>query len=76
MTVDRPYREALSLDEAREQIEFGAGKSFDPTVVEAFRRAWNEVSEVFTRSHQSDSIKALAPEFESAEENALAPPRA
>ncbi len=76
MTVDRPYREALSLDEAREQIEFGAGKSFDPTVVEAFRRAWNEVSEVFTRSHQSDSTKTLAPEFESAEENALAPPRA
>ncbi len=75
MTVDRPYREALSLEEAKTQIELGSGKAFDPSVVEAFRRSWNEVSEVFTRSHH-ESIKDHLRESYRDEENALAPPRA
>ncbi len=58
MTVDRPYREALSLEQARVQIEHGAGNAFDPAVVEAFRRAWSEVSEVFSRSHENEMVKA------------------
>ena len=43
MTVDRPYREALSLSKAKEQIQSGAGVAFDPEVVEAFIRAWPEI---------------------------------
>lgn len=46
MTVDRPYREALSPEKARLQISEGAGTVFDPEVVEAFSRGWSEILEV------------------------------
>ena len=36
MTSDRPYRRALSLPEAREEIRRCAGTQFDPRVVDAF----------------------------------------
>jgi putative two-component system response regulator len=36
MTSDRPYRAALSLEEASAEIERCAGKQFDPQVVKAF----------------------------------------
>lgn len=36
MTSDRPYRKALSREVAREELIKGAGKQFDPKVVEAF----------------------------------------
>jgi HD-GYP domain-containing protein (c-di-GMP phosphodiesterase class II) len=35
MTTDRPYRRALSLDEARQRLLDGAGTQFDPRVVDA-----------------------------------------
>jgi putative nucleotidyltransferase with HDIG domain len=36
MTSDRPYRRALPLEHALQQIRTGAGSQFDPAVVEAF----------------------------------------
>ena len=36
MTNDQPYRNALSVDEAREEIAAKAGLDFDPDVVDAF----------------------------------------
>lgn len=36
MTSDRPYRRAMSLDQALEEIRRGAATQFDPTVVRAF----------------------------------------
>jgi putative nucleotidyltransferase with HDIG domain len=36
MTSDRPYRRALSLEQARAEIERCSGTQFDPKVVEAF----------------------------------------
>ncbi|MFO8033615.1 MAG: GAF domain-containing protein [Candidatus Bipolaricaulota bacterium] len=36
MRSDRPYRKALSVEEALGEIEKGAGTQFDPRVVEAF----------------------------------------
>jgi ribonuclease P protein subunit RPR2 len=36
MTSDRPYRRALSTDEARREIRGGSGTQFRPEVVEAF----------------------------------------
>jgi putative nucleotidyltransferase with HDIG domain len=33
MTSNRPYRAALSIDEARNRLERGAGSQFDPSVV-------------------------------------------
>lgn len=38
MTSDRPYRKALSLDEAVDRLERGAGTQFDPDVVGAFTK--------------------------------------
>ncbi|MGH2772658.1 MAG: HD-GYP domain-containing protein [Actinomycetota bacterium] len=39
MTTDRPYRRALSRDEAMSRLEEGAGTQFDPEVV----MAWKEL---------------------------------
>jgi two-component system cell cycle response regulator len=36
MTSDRPYRRALSLDEAVRELRSGSGTQFDPTCVRAF----------------------------------------
>lgn len=36
MTADRPYRKALSTDEAVERLRQGANTQFDPKVVDAF----------------------------------------
>ncbi len=36
MTSDRPYRQALSLKHAIEELQKGAGTQFDPALVEAF----------------------------------------
>ncbi|MGH9481184.1 MAG: HD-GYP domain-containing protein, partial [Terriglobales bacterium] len=36
MTSDRPYRSALSFEEARREIERQSGRQFDPVVVAAF----------------------------------------
>ena len=38
MTTDRPYRRALSVDEARRRLADGAGTQFDPAVVDACLR--------------------------------------
>jgi putative two-component system response regulator len=40
MTSTRPYRPALSLDQAYEEIVQGAGQRYDPTVVAVFQAAW------------------------------------
>jgi len=40
MTTSRPYRPALSLEEAYEEILANAEGQYDPAVVAAFRRAW------------------------------------
>jgi putative nucleotidyltransferase with HDIG domain len=40
LVSDRPYRKAMSPFEAREVIEKGAGKDFDPEIVEAFLKAF------------------------------------
>jgi len=38
MTTDRPYRKAIPMWEALEEIKQNAGTQFDPTVVEAFEK--------------------------------------
>ncbi len=40
LTSDRPYRKAMSPFEAKEVLEKGAGKDFDPKVVDAFLTAF------------------------------------
>jgi len=38
MTSDRPYRRPRTAEEAIEELRRGAGRQFDPLVVEAFLR--------------------------------------
>lgn len=42
MTSDRPYRSALSLDSAIEEIRRGSGSQFDPDIVEVFLQMVSE----------------------------------
>ena len=49
MTSDRPYRPALSIEKAVEEVRTFAGTQFDPTVADAFLSipidTWNEIRE-------------------------------
>jgi putative nucleotidyltransferase with HDIG domain len=49
MTSDRPYRKALSIGDARDEIQRWSGRQFDPAAAEAFLSieadAWREVRE-------------------------------
>ncbi|MBA7697627.1 Cyclic di-GMP phosphodiesterase [subsurface metagenome] len=44
MTHDRPYRKSKSFDKALAEIKEGAGKQFDPAVVNAFLKVRNSVA--------------------------------
>ena len=59
MTVDRPYRQAMSLERARSCIIEDAGVSYDPEVVEAFCRAWNEIESLVRKAESSESPPIL-----------------
>jgi HD-GYP domain-containing protein (c-di-GMP phosphodiesterase class II) len=37
MTCERPYRDAMSGQEARAELDRGAGTQFDPRCVETFK---------------------------------------
>ena len=56
MTTDRPYRKAMSIDAALEEIDAHAGTQFDPEVA----RTWIELVEARERS---DSLLALPAEL-------------
>jgi putative nucleotidyltransferase with HDIG domain len=53
ITSNRPYRTALALAAAREEIARGSGSHFDPMVVEAFLRIPLERLEEITRDYES-----------------------
>ena len=42
MTNDRPYRRAMSLEEARDELVRCAGSQFDPEVIAVMTRVLNE----------------------------------
>jgi putative two-component system response regulator len=49
MITSRTYREALTPDEAYDEILRSSGSHFDPSVVEAFQRAWFRIrAEIMT----------------------------
>jgi putative two-component system response regulator len=41
MTSDRPYRQAMSGDDAYAEIRTGSGKQFDPNIVQAMEKCWD-----------------------------------
>jgi putative nucleotidyltransferase with HDIG domain len=56
MTTERPYRRAMSCENAYETIVALAGTQFDPQIVEAFKKAFPELREL---SSQLSSLKHL-----------------
>ncbi len=48
MTVDRPYRPALSWDQARAEIVRGRGTQFDPEVADAYLAIFQELHAIAT----------------------------
>jgi HD-GYP domain-containing protein (c-di-GMP phosphodiesterase class II) len=56
MTSDRPYHAARSFQAAREEIERGAGRHYDPRVVKTFLNISNEAWETIGR--QTATVKA------------------
>lgn len=55
MTSDRPYRKALDLDAATEEIERHAGAQFDPEIVRAFLRVRDTL---WGDPHEGDAAEA------------------
>lgn len=52
MTFDRPYRKALSFDEAKTEIVKLSGSQFDPSVIDAFLRAETMLREMTSLESQ------------------------
>jgi HD-GYP domain-containing protein (c-di-GMP phosphodiesterase class II) len=50
MTSDRPYRPALSLDKAFQELRAGAGTQFDPQCVDAFCRLRPKIEKIISEN--------------------------
>jgi putative nucleotidyltransferase with HDIG domain len=63
MISDRPYRKALPISHARDEIKRCAGTQFDPSVVEIFLAMpgtlWNELRENIGRPYRLSQLKAV-----------------
>lgn len=61
MSIDRPYRNGRSLEDAYREILACSGSHFDPQVVKAFQRAWeqNKIQEIYS------STKTKVPSLDS-----------
>jgi putative nucleotidyltransferase with HDIG domain len=60
MTSDRPYRKALTLDMAREEVVKHSGTQFDPQVVQAFLLVFDEIVEQGEFGRRLDEARAVA----------------
>jgi putative nucleotidyltransferase with HDIG domain len=65
MTSDRPYRKALTVEAAREEIIRCSGTQFDPRCVQAFLLAWDKVVDIRYTDHdeETEHHAAAAPRF-------------
>jgi hypothetical protein len=54
MTSERPYRRAMAVGDALEELTDKAGTQFDPEVVAALRRALDARPDLITASHPRD----------------------
>jgi putative nucleotidyltransferase with HDIG domain len=68
MTSERPYRGALTRDEARERLKLEAGKQFDPEIVKAFvlilEREGEEYAKATDKDFELDMAEFIALERE------------
>ena len=66
MTSDRPYRKALTFEDALEEIRRCSGTQFDPSVAEAFHSippdSWKEIHDLVNRQQKvRDADSVLCP---------------
>ena len=54
MLTDRPYRKALTMDQALEEVRKGSGTQFDPSVVKAFFDMVKEKDELLNTAGYSE----------------------
>ena len=59
MTTDRPYRDALSQEQAMRELRAGAGTQFDPRVVEALSVAIATMADPVASATAADGVRAL-----------------
>ena len=63
MISDRPYRRALSITHAREEVQRCSGTQFDPVVVEVFLgmpdTLWNELRETIGKPYRLSQLRAV-----------------
>src|SRR5207245_4475998 len=55
LTSERPYRRAVSADEAMALLRAESGRSYDPRVVDCIERRYKELEEVVSRSVREGS---------------------
>jgi HD-GYP domain-containing protein (c-di-GMP phosphodiesterase class II) len=60
MTTDRPYRPALSVEEAAAEVRRCRGTQFSPTVVDAFFAAFRRQPSVFEPDEPTLQVAASA----------------
>ncbi|MFN8150320.1 MAG: diguanylate cyclase [Solirubrobacterales bacterium] len=56
MTTDRPYQQALPVEEARRELRKESGRQFDPVVVDALLMVLESADEQKTRRPRSSSV--------------------
>ena len=56
LTSERPYRRAISTDEAMKHLQGESGRSFDPRVVEGLERRYRQLEEAVNGSANGKSV--------------------
>jgi putative two-component system response regulator len=56
----RPYKEPLSAAEAKEIIEAGRGKHFEPVLVDVFHNVSDRFAEIVTQ-HRDGTVNSACP---------------
>lgn len=65
MTSDRCYRKALTLADARREIERCSGTQFDPSIVRAFSKVPDSTLRKLRKAADNDASAAVVPEVSS-----------
>jgi len=60
LTTDRPYRPALSFEEAHAEIRAGSGTHFDPKLVEVFSEALPELIAAWRAGETGNAVEPAA----------------
>ncbi|HYL85524.1 MAG TPA: HD domain-containing phosphohydrolase [Candidatus Angelobacter sp.] len=64
LTSERPYRRAVSPDEAMAHLRSESGRSFDPRVVEGIQRRYRELEETVSQWAKEGSLFPLVPKVD------------